>query len=128
MREGDGTMTSVRAGRFVGWAVVMAAAAMTALAAAAVAAPRTRSCGYTPPLGYPIGVKATANVTCRRARQVIDVAYSVDGKPNQCTAGNGRYRACTVQGYRCRFRGNGPEFGRVTCTKGRRRLIVGGNM
>jgi hypothetical protein len=103
--------------------LVAAAIFMLISAGSVGAAVRTRSCGYTSP-GYPVRVRASANVTCHQARHVMEVVFASHGYSGDPCYHGYRFHACTVQGFRCTEHG-GAEFGNARCTKRRGSLITG---
>jgi hypothetical protein len=122
MRQQRIEMTAV--GWHQAWTVLVAGAIIMLLSAGSVsAALSTRSCGYTSP-GYPVRVRASANVSCRQARHVMEVVFASHGYAGDACYAGYHFHGCTVQGFRCSEHG-GAEFGHARCAKTRRRLIIG---
>lgn len=99
-------------------------ALVVGLASSAGAALHTRSCGSTHH-GFPVALRATANVNCGTARHVIGVADG-EGADQHCYSGPGRFHPCTVSGFRCTMRSiPGTDISSTRCTRGRNKLITG---
>lgn len=103
--------------------LVVGAISMLLPAASVSAELSTRSCGYTS-AGYPVRVRASANVGCHQALQVMEVVFASHGYAGDPCYTGYRFHGCMVQGFRCSEHG-GAEFGHAWCTKARGRLITG---
>lgn len=91
------------------WMLLTAVIVLVVVVAGASAAQRLRGCGLVGD-SY---VYATSTVTCSTAIYVYK---------HSC----GQGQVCHVRGFTCRFRSTGRYSFRITCARGRRRIVATG--